>query len=158
DIKQIKYTIGFDGFFPNAAKIYTEQKQLNENLSIPQVIKMYSDKNKGNIYVFDRGVNSRSVFEDFQDSEIEFVIRLNPGAVYESVEIKEGQGRMLGNLQLIKDETVYLYAWINKGKIKKRTQHLYRLITAKNRDGETFLFLTNLFDPDAQSITDFYRK
>jgi hypothetical protein len=158
DKKQIKYTIGFDGFFPNAAKIYTEQKQLSECLTVPEVIRKYSDKNKGNIYVFDRGVNSRNVFEDFQDSEIEFVTRLNPGAVYESVELKEGQGRKLGNLQLIKDETVYLYTYSSNRKIKKRTQHLYRLISTKNRDGEILLFLTNLFDRDAQDITDFYRK
>lgn len=158
DKKQIKYTIGFDGFIPNIAEVYTHPQYLNECLTIPEVIKKQAKREKSNIYVFDRGVNSRGVFEEFQRSEIEFVTRLNPGAVYESIEIKEEKGRVIGNLTLIKDEKVYLYEWIHNRGTKRRTEHAYRLITTENEQGEILLFLTNIMDLDAEMITNFYRK
>jgi len=158
DKKQIKYTISFDGFLPCVAKVYTQPKYLSECMTIPEVIKKQTKKEKANIYVFDRGVNSRSVFEEFQRSEIEFVTRLNPGAVYESIEIKEEGGRVIDNLKLVKDEKVYLYEWINNRTKKKRTEHAYRLITTENERGEILLFLTNIMDLDAELITNFYRK
>ena len=158
EIKQIKYTVGFDGLFPSSSQIYTDQSSLSECLTIPKVIKEEAKKGKGNIYVFDRGVNSRQVFEDFQSNDVEFVTRLNSGTIYQSVQINEEEGRMLGNLKLIKDEEVYLYAYFNNRKVKKLTEHTYRLITTENKNGEVLLFLTNIFDLDAMEITEFYRK
>lgn len=157
DKRQTKFTIGFDGLLPNVAQIFNEQKQLCECETIPKVIRCNSVHNAGALYVFDRGVNSRPVFETFHDEEIAFVTRLNPDSVYESVEIKETSGRMLGNLVLIKDEVVFLYTY-GKGKKKQRTQNRYRLISTRNKDGETLLFLTNIFAADAVIITDYYRK
>ena len=158
DKKQIKYTIGFNGTIPCIAEVYTQSKYLNECLTIPEVIKKQTKREKANIYVFDRGVNSRRVFEEFQSSAIEFVTRLNPGAVYESIETKEEGGRVIGNLKLVKDEKVYLYEWIHNRGTKKRTEHVYRLITTENEKGEILLFLTNIMDLDAEIITNFYRK
>jgi len=158
EIKQIKYTVGFDGLFPCSSQIYTDQSSLSECLTIPKVIKEEAKKGKGNIYVFDRGVNSRQVFEDFQSNDVEFVTRLNPGTIYQSVQVNEEEGRMLGNLKLIKDEEVYLYAYFNNRKVKKLTEHTYRLITTENKNGEILLFLTNIFDLDAIEISEFYRR
>ena len=73
------------------------------------------------------------------------------------VEIKEEAGRMLGDLSLLKDETVRLYNYVN-GKTKKPTEEIFRLITTKNRLGETLLFLTNIMDLDAEMITEYYRS
>jgi len=156
-IKQTKYTIGFDGLLPCSSEIYTDQSSLSECLTIPDVIKKEVKKGNGNIYVFDRGVNSRDVFEDFQGKEIEFVTRLNPGAAYQSLRINDSQERMLGNLKLIKDEDVLLYTY-GKSKKKQPTENSYRLITTENKDGEILLFLTNIFDFPSEQITDFYRR
>ena len=35
-------------------------------------------KNKSGIFVFDRGVNKRDIFDDFDEKEIQFVTRINP--------------------------------------------------------------------------------
>ena len=157
EVKQIKYTLGFDGQLPCSVETYSQQKHLNECLTIPDVIRKEAKRGKGNIYVFDRGVNSRDVFEDFQGKGIEFVTRLNPGAAYQSLLVNDSQERMLGNLKLIKDEVVLLYTY-GKSKKKQPTENSYRLITTENKDGEILLFLTNIFDFPSEQITDFYRR
>lgn len=156
--KQIKYTVGFDGLLPCGVQSFTQQSDINECLTIPKVIREHARINKKEIYVFDRGVNSRSVFEEFQNDKIEFVTRLNPGALYKSVEIKEDNDREIGDLLLKKDEIVHLYRWVNNRRVKRETEEIFRLITAEKKDGETLLFLTNIEDMDAAQITEFYRK
>lgn len=156
--KQIKHTVGFDGLLPCSVETFLQQNELNECTTIPKVIKEHAKQNKKKIYVFDRGVNSRTVFEDFQDNEIEFVTRLNTGASYRSVEINEESDRTIGNLKLKKDEIVHLYRWVNNRKVKQETVETFRLITTVNKAGETLLFLTNITDLDAEQITEFYRK
>ena len=41
---------------------------------------------------------------------------------------------------------------------KTTTDETFRLITAQNETGETFVFLTNIFDLEPDVITLFYRK
>jgi IS4 transposase len=137
---------------------FLDQSQLNECLTIPQVIKDHAQKYKQQIYVFDRGVNKRSVFDELQSDTIDFVTRLNPGASYKSVEVLEQGDRLIGDLKLLKDEIVYLYNWVNNRKTKELTKETFRLITTENKDGETLLFLTNLKGEKAENITALYRK
>ena len=155
--KQIKYTIGFDGQFPCAVEVFNDKSCLSEDLTIPKVVLTHAPKNKNNIYVFDRGVSKRSTFDELEQKGVEFVTRLKDSASYQSVEIKEEAGRMLGDLSLLKDKTVRLYNYVN-GKTKKPTEEIFRLITTKNRLGETLLFLTNIMDLDAEMITEYYRS
>ena len=155
--KQIKYTIGFDGQFPCAVEVFDDKSCLSEDLTIPQVVLTHARKTKHNIYVFDRGVSKRSTFDELEKRGIEFVTRLKESASYQSIEVKEGVGRTLGNLLLLKDETVRLYIH-TKGKAKKATEEIFRLITTENTKGERLLFLTNIMDLDAEVITEFYRS
>ena len=53
--KQIKYTFSMTNLFPSSAEIFTRQSELNEGITIPQVIKNYIDKKENNVFVFDRG-------------------------------------------------------------------------------------------------------
>lgn len=159
--KQAKFTVAFDGILPCNVETFLDQSQINECLSIPQVIKDHVCKYKQQVYVFDRGVNKRSVFDDFQSDNIDFVTRLNPGACYQSVEVLEQGDRLIGDLKLLKDEIVYLYNWVNNRKTKELTKETFRLITTENKDGEILLFLTNLKEEEeeeAENITALYRK
>lgn len=156
--KHAKFTIAFDGILPCNVETFLDQSQFNECLTIPQVIKDHAHKYKQQIYVFDRGVNKRSVFDELQSETIDFVTRLNPGVSYQSVEILEQGNRLIGDSKLLKDEIVYLYNWINNRKTKELTKETFRLITTENKDGETLLFLTNLKEEKAENITTLYRK
>jgi IS4 transposase len=156
--KQAKFTVAFDGILPCNVETFLDQSQLNECLTIPQVIKDHAQKHKQQVYVFDRGVNKRSVFDELQGDSLDFVTRLNPGASYQSVEVLEQGDRLIGDLKLLKDEIVYLYNWVNNRKTKELTKETFRLITTENKDGETLLFLTNLKEEKAENITALYRK
>ena len=137
---------------------FLDQSQFNECLTIPQVIKDHAHKYEQQIYVFDRGVNKRSIFDELQNDTIYFVTRLNPSASYKSVEVLEQGDRLIGDLKLLKDEIVYLYNWVNNRKTKELTKETFRLITTENKDGEVLLFLTNLNEEEAENITALYRK
>lgn len=153
--KQIKYTIGFDGLFPCSVEVFTDQKSLSEDLTIPKIVFDYARKKDGKIFVFDRGVMKRTTFEEMSQQKVEFVGRLNEGARKETVRIiEQGNGRRIGSLFLISDEEIRLFR--NSG--KNPTDETFRLITAQNETGETFLFLTNIFDLEPDVITLFYRK
>ena len=58
-IKAGKIYFQYDNLFPSSAEIFTSQSELNEDVTIPQVIKNYIDKRNNNVFVFDRGVKSR---------------------------------------------------------------------------------------------------
>jgi len=156
--KHAKFTVAFDGILPCNVETFLDQSQLNECLTIPQVIKDHANKYKQQVYVFDRGVNKRTVFDKLQSDSIDFVTRLNPGASYQSVEALEQGDRLIGDLKLLKDEIVYLYNWVNNRKTKELTKETFRLITTENKDGEILLFLTNLKEEKAENITALYRK
>ncbi|NDP22216.1 MAG: IS4 family transposase [Paludibacter sp.] len=153
--KQIKYTIGFDGLFPCSVEVFTDQKYLSEDHTIPKVVFDYAKKKDGKIFVFDRGVQKRTTFEKMSEQKVEFVGRLNESARKETVRIiEQGNGRRIGGLFLVSDEEIRLFR--NSGKIT--TDETFRLITAQNETGETYLFLTNIFDLEPDVITLFYRK
>jgi len=156
--KQAKYTLGFDGVLPCSVETFLQQNELNECLTIPKVIREHAQKDKKSVYVFDRGVNKRSVFDEFEGDEIKFVTRLNPGVLYKSVEIREQGDRTIGNLKLKKDEIVHLYSWGDDRKTKQLTKETFRLLTTENELGESLLFLTNVKELEAHEITEYYRK
>ena len=152
--KQVKYTIGFDGQFPCAVEVFHDKSCLSEDLTIPKVVLTHARKNKHNIYVFDRGVSKRSTFDELEKRGIEFVTRLNASASYQSMEIKKGRSRTLGNLRLLKNEIVLLYVH-TKGKPKKPTEEIFRLITVEQ--GWRNIVVSDM-DLDAEVITEFYRS
>lgn len=153
--KQIKYTVSFDGLFPSSVDVFSSQKELSEDLTIPTVVFAQAKKQKEKVFVFDRGVCRRSTFSEMNEEKIEFVSRLNPGCRYHCVEVlEEGNYRRIGNLSLIRQEKIQLY----KDGGKRLLPDMFRLITAENGDGEILCFLTNIFDLQPDVITLFYRK
>jgi len=153
--KQIKYTISFDGLFPSSVTVFSSQKALSEELTIPQVVFSQAKKQQSKVYVFDRGVSKRTTFSKMNEGNIEFVTRINPGSRYHCFELlEEGNARPIGNLCLIKQEKIQLY----KDGGRQLLPDTFRLITAQNDKGETFCFLTNIFDLQAEVITLFYKK
>jgi hypothetical protein len=151
----VKYTVGFDGLLPCTVEVFTDQKSLSEDYTIPKVVFDYAKKKDNKIFVFDRGVQKRTLFEEMNKQKVEFVGRLNVGGRYEAVRlIEEGNGRRIGSLFLIKEEEVRLF----RDGGKQKTEETFRMITAENESGEKLVFLTNIFDLKLEVIILFYRK
>ena len=115
----------------------------------------YAKKKDGKVFVFDRGVQKRTTFEELSQQKVEFVSRLKEGGRKDVVRvIEEGNGRRVGSLFLVKDEEIRLY----RDGGRQKTDETFRLITTQDDEGETYLFLTNIFDLEPEVIMLFYRK
>ena len=60
--------------FPESVKIFTQQQALNENLTLRDTV-LASGATKDSIVVFDRGLQSREAFSEFDEENIRFVCR-----------------------------------------------------------------------------------
>ena len=149
---QVKYTFSMTNLFPSSAEIFTEQRELNEDITIPHIIKNYIDKKDNNVFVFDRGVKSRKVYNEL-DEELCFVTRITPGAIYEVVESFElDENLAIGNLTIKTDDKVILF-----DKRHKRSNP-FRLIQTKDKKGKELWFVTNLMEDKVETIIEIYKK
>jgi hypothetical protein len=154
--KQLKYTFAYNGNFPVMTEIFTTQEYLSEDKAIPKVVYQYAQKQKSSIFIFDRGVQKRDVFDTLTKEESFFVTRLNATAKYNTTEvIEENTNRKIGNLSLIRDSKVQLRIPNHRTFYENQT----RLIEAVNpENGVIYFFLTNIFDKTSDEILAFYKK
>jgi hypothetical protein len=150
--RQVKYTFSMTNLFPSSAELFTDQREVNENITIPQVIKNYIDKGDKNVFVFDRGVKSRKTYDEL-DQELWFVTRISPGANYEIVESYEFEkNQIVGNLTIKKDDLVQLF-----DKNHKKSSP-FRLVQSVDNKGKEFWFITNLIEDKVNTIIEIYKK
>lgn len=151
--KQIKYTISLTNLLPSSVEVYTDQTYLSEDISIPEAIMNQVDKRKDNVFVFDRGVQSRKAFNELDDNQIYFVTRIREIARHIVIEkFKLPEEKKVNNLTIISDEKVILF---DK---KHKRSNPFRLIKTMDEEEKPFWFLTNLFDEDIYKILNIYKK
>lgn len=151
-LRQLKFTMGFDGLTISDCNLYTEQSYLAEDMALGQTIEK-SSISQQEVAVFDRGLKKRKTFRLFSEQGRLFVTRINPTTMYEPVaQFTRSAFRRTKTLELLSDQMVYLY--VNSNLIK----FPFRLITARNlSSGEILFFLTNIFSLKAAVVTDIYR-
>jgi transposase len=152
--KQVKYTIALTDMFPSSVEVFTQQNYISENLTIPQAILKVIDKNKDNVFVFDRGVSSRSAFCDLDRNGYSFVTRLRTDTRYLTLEETDiTSGQTVNNLTIIKDQRVNLY---RTG--ANIVDHPFRLIQTVNQKGIPYWFLSNRLDLTSEEIILIYKR
>jgi Transposase DDE domain len=152
DKKHIKFSIAFSNI-PIHSKIFTEQSFVSEDFALKELIKE-CPLSVENILVFDRGVQARATFEEFSESELIFVTRLNNYTRFETINEFEITEKETERLQLEQDLEVILYDRRNK-----KTKNFLRLIIAKEKEnGEVFYFLTNSKTLTTMEVADIYKQ
>lgn len=153
-IRQIKFTIGFNGMLPTTVNVYSKQKYLGEDLTLGQTILQYS-ADKNDIAVFDRGLKKRITFGKFSKQKKLFVTRINPTKSCQVIKPHKKVHHIKSeSLELISDEWVYLF---HQDKIKFKVP--FRLIKAKRlQDDQLLFFVTNDKNIDALGITEIYKS
>jgi IS4 transposase len=140
--------------FPSSVEVFTKQNYISENLTIPQAILKVIDKNKDNVFVFDRGVSSRRAFCDLDSNGYSFVTRLRTDARYLALEDTDiTNGQTVNNLTIIKDQRVNLY---RTG--PNIVDQPFRLIQTVNQKGIPYWFLSNRFDLTIEEIILIYKR
>jgi len=152
--KQIKISIGFDGLFIPKIKVYNKQQYAGDDTVLAETI-LESKKEKKEVVVFDRGLKTRQSFADITDQKKYFVTRMNPSKGYDVIApIAEVKGKQTATLELISDERVYLY---HQQHVKFKMP--FRLIRTQSlQSGEPLFFVTNIWDMQAEDITEIYKK
>lgn len=151
--KQIKYTISLTDILPSSVEVFTKQIDLSEDIAIPKVVFKNLDKRKDNIFVFDRGVQSREQFCEMDRNEIKFVTRVREIARHEVLrDYSVKEGLVVGNLQILSDQKVFLY-----GK-RTKVEHPFRLIKTINQRNEPLWFLTNTFILPIEEVVQVYKR
>jgi len=172
-VKQVKYTIAFDGLTACDFKVFTDPSYTSEDRAIPEVVLLNASKEGSttNIYTFDRGVSSIANFSSFNNAHIPFVGRLKTDRRFDVVSLDEPSDSELnlGELMLISSQVVNLY-----GKRYVDKENKYRLIVAErkekidttppNNKGQVkkkeniFYFITNDLELSAKEIADIYKQ
>lgn len=152
DKKFVKFSIAFSNI-PIHSKIFTEQSFVSEDFALKELIKE-CPLSVDNILVFDRGVQARATFEEFNEDNLTFVTRLNNYTRFETIKEFEIDENQTERLTLEQDLEVKLY-----DKRNKKTQKFLRLIIAKEKEnGEVFYFLTNSKTLTTKDVADIYKQ
>ena len=172
-VKQVKYTIAFDGLTACDFKVFTDPAYTSEDRAIPEVVLLNASKEGSttNIYTFDRGVSSIANFSSFNKAHIPFVGRLKTDRRFDIVTLDEPSesDRDLGELKLISSQIVHLY-----GKHHVDNQNTYRLIVAERKEKidttppnnigrvkkkeNIFYFISNDLELSPKEIADIYKQ
>ena len=173
-VRQIKYSMVYDGFVARLTEVFNKATYLCEDVALPEVILKDIKKESGHacLYVIDRGLCSLESFDAINKEEAKFV-----GRIKTSRKMKVARSLMdehtktdLGKLELVEDIVVHLYD--NERKCYSESE--YRIVKArfkKPRDttrpankgqvrrveNEVF-FITNEMELTAGEVAEIYKK
>lgn len=171
--RQVKYTMGFDGFAVLMAGMFDSQSYLCEDVAMREVLDslIVKDKHHRNLYVLDRGFNTLEGMASVGRQGAKFVGRIKTSRRMEVQEslMADGADRDLGALVMDDDIAVHLYD--NAG--KRFCDDTFRVIKAhfkvprdttrpankgkvKRVENEVY-FITNDFDLTPQEVAQAYR-
>lgn len=153
---QIKFSIGYSNLIPKKLKIQTDKSHRSEDVSLKEIIKAYGIK-VDEIAVFDRGLQSRQSFCEFDQEGLQFVSRLGDKARYKTIKNNEQFNSCdHGNLRIEEDLVVNLQAYRAKS-----INHPFRLIIASkiaDPEGQKLYFVSNIYNLKATEIVEIYKK
>jgi Transposase DDE domain len=151
--RYVKFSINLKGSLPSAIRIYTDKKYCSKNPALSEVI-VYADSIRGNVGVFDRGLQSRNSFDKFTDTDKMFITRNIPNIRFvNAVEREVAIAPSDATVTVIGDKSGYLF-----NHNEKKSKHKYRVITSRiNKTDELICFVTNIMDKDAYTIAAWYR-
>lgn len=152
-LKTLKFTMGYSDV-PEFAAFYHEPTYNSENVALKDAI-LNCKASKEKIVLFDRGIQARSTYDEFEDEEILFVSRINPNPKFELIKDNLLLKPIETDTLVIKKELIIRL--INRN--KKLTKNIFRYIYAEQKDtAEPIAFITNIAHLDVLEITDLYKK
>lgn len=154
--KTLKFGVKLQNSIPVQVLLFQGQKYLSEDNALPELILQKRQQKALNIAIFDRGVQRKQNFADFNSQGIYFISRVSTQKM-----------RIMKRLPLIERDTptftikadqIVRFA-NNEGLSKEAALTELRMITGTNKDtGQTVKFLTNVLFLSAVEITQLYKS
>lgn len=153
-IKQLKFTIGFNGLSIKEFDLYTQQTHNSEEVSLGQTIKdIICDENEA--IVVDRGVQSRKTYQTLDQQRKKFLVRTNDNISFKIIQpLEVAQQSINTELELIDYQIVYL-------KSKERVLVKVPLKLARFKiisTGKILNIVSNIDNLDAFELAFMYRR
>ncbi len=153
-IKQLKFTIGFNGLSIKEFDLYTQQTHNSEEVSLGQTIKdIICDENEA--IVVDRGVQSRKTYQTLDQQRKKFLVRTNDNISFKIIQpLEVAQQSTNTELELIDYQIVYL-------KSKERVLVKVPLKLARFKiisTGKILNIVSNIDNLDAFELAFMYRR
>lgn len=152
-LKTLKFTVGYSDI-PEFAAFHYESSFNSENIALKHAI-LNCKASKEKIVLFDRGIQSRNAYDEFETEEILFVSRINPNPRHKLVKDNLLSEPKETDTLIIKKEL--LIKLINRNDIE--TKNVFRYIYAEKKNtADPIAFITNIAHLDVLEITDLYKK
>lgn len=155
--KTLKFGVTIKASVPVHVMCFShQQKYLSEDNALPELIMQTHQKNALNIAIFDRGIQRKQNFIDFQKQHIYFISRLSTQkvSVVKHCELVESE---TPTLHILSDQVIH---FTNKEGVKREDSATeFRLVSAKSKlTKQEMKFLTNVDFLSASEITELYKS
>lgn len=152
-LKYLKLSVSMKGSLPCSVQIFNHQDFVNENIALPDAILKNKYLNES-VVVFDRGLQTRKVFNDFSNKNILFIGRIKTDISYELVrKLKQNKKLTSESVELIEDLEVRVFSE------NKLIENTFRVIKFRIKASNENLFLiSNVFDLTAYEIAAMYKQ
>ena len=154
--KSLKFTVEITQGIPVNLILFKEQKYLSEDNAMPEIIKQRTIKKSLNIAIFDRGIQRKQSFVDFQNQNIYFISRVS---TQKTVAVKNLPLHKTDtqSLTIISDQMVKFAS--GEGMEEGAVDTKFRVITGKSKqDNKTISFITNVNFLTACEVADLYKS
>lgn len=155
-IKTLKFGVELRNGIPVNLMLFKGQEYLSEDNALPKLILDKKQKKALNIAIFDRGVQRKQNFVDFQKQKIYFISRLSTQKI-KVVRRLPLADKQTPTLTIISDQIVSFKSSENLRPADAKTQ--FRLVTGKNKNTkQKIYFLTNVNFLSAAEIAELYKS
>lgn len=155
-VKTLKFGVELLHGLPVNMMLFNGQKYLSEDNALPKLILEQKQPKALNIAVFDRGIQRKQNFADFQKQGICFISRLSTQKV-KIVKKLALTARETPTLTIISDQIIRFASQENLKPEDNQTE--FRLIVGKNKETkQPIQFLTNVMFLSAAEITELYKS
>lgn len=152
-LKTLKFTMGYSDIVEHV-DFYTEKVSNSENIALKQSI-LSCKSSKEKIVLFDRGIQARYIYDEFENEEILFVSRVNPNPKHQLIKENTIINPIETETLIIEKELIIKL--INR--YGKPTENVFRYIYAIQKETlQPIEFITNIAHLDAIEITELYKK
>ncbi|MEK6600247.1 MAG: IS4 family transposase [Candidatus Binatota bacterium] len=155
-IKTLKFGVELRAGIPVNLMLFKGQKYLSEDNALPKLILAKKQKKALNIAIFDRGIQRKQNFVDFQKAGVYFISRLSTQQV-KIVKRLPLTAVATSTLTILSDQIIRFKSSENLQPEDANTE--FRLVVGKNNHTkQKIYFLTNVLFLSAVEITELYKS
>src|SRR3989338_3189014 len=154
--KTLKFGVELHQGIPVNVILFQEQKELSEDNALPPLVTQSKQKKALNIAIFDRGIQRKQNFVNFQKAGIYFISRLSAQKI-KIIRRLPLSDTETATLTILSDQIIRFASAENLKPEDARTE--FRLVVGKNNHTkQKIYFLTNVRFLSAVEITELYKS